>query len=500
MYILQNRGVFFCGLCALCGSISATMRLVPIGPNSISSRAKMLLAFLSLFALAVAIRWPLMGQSLWYDEMYTLIHYTSAPWHEIVAGQYSPNNHILFTVLAKLLSPDGGDVVDLTFWIRLPSLIAGAHAAVALGWPVWRSRPHHAALIALIATVHPWLVSFSGWARGYALMMLLAILSTNLLPTRKQIVNISYALALAAGLYTQPIAIALIPGHAFSIYLLRRDLLPTWFRSAALAGLLALLFYLPFFVGAGEYFSSPQKPSISYATFLNQTFRFAQAGDNIAGIAAVVTPLLILTCGGWLAWRNRLATPSVITFTVASIGGLLLPLLIRPLGEVRAMLWLIPLYCIGATAILTVPLRAPIFRAARATAAALLLAFLMLRCYTLWRTPTQPILDAVLVARDMVGNDQTPIVGLYMASLETRQLYGGLTHIAYQLDVDASGLPALRDIESHLAPTSKPVVIVFYESFLQRDQPPLWQYLQDHYALVQRLPGRISPAAIYRKK
>lgn len=460
----------------------------------------MLFAFFGLFALAVFIRLPLMSQSLWYDEMYSLINYISRPWDEVLAGQYSPNNHILFTVLAKLLCPANSTAVELTPLIRLPSLLAGSLAAVALAWPLWRSRPYHAALIALIAAVHPWLVSFSGWARGYALMMFLAILSTNLLPSGKQIVNIAYALALAAGLYTQPIAIALIPGHALSIYLLRRECLATWFRSATLAGLLAILLYLPFFVGAGEYFSSPQKPSISYGEFLNQTFRFAQAGDNVTGVAAIVTPLLILSAGVLLAWRNRLALPSLITFAVASIGGLLMPLAIPALGEVRAMLWLIPLYCIGAAAILTVPLRAPILRAARATAAALLLAFLMVRCYAIWRTPAQPILDAVLLARQIAGDEQTPIIGLYMASLETRQLYGGLTHIAYQLDPNPRSASALRDIESHLAPSTKPpLVVVFYESFLERDQPQLWQYLQDHYTLKARLPGRIAPAAIYRK-
>ena len=36
-------------------------------------------------------------------------------------------------------------------------------------------------------------------------------------------------------------------------------------------------------------------------------------------------------------------------------------------------------------------------------------------------------------------------------------------------------------------------VIVFYDAFLKRDQPALWQNLQRVYTPYAHLPGRVSP-------
>ena len=79
-----------------------------------------------IFILALLLRAPALGQSLWYDEIVTLFNYVLQPWSAIVKGQYSPNNHILFSLLAKLITPENGDVGDITILLRLPSFIAGA--------------------------------------------------------------------------------------------------------------------------------------------------------------------------------------------------------------------------------------------------------------------------------------------------------------------------------------------------------------------------------------
>ena len=61
---------------------------------------------LMIFILALLLRAPALGQSLWYDEIVTLFNYVLQPWSAIVRGQYSPNNHILFSLLAKLITPE----------------------------------------------------------------------------------------------------------------------------------------------------------------------------------------------------------------------------------------------------------------------------------------------------------------------------------------------------------------------------------------------------------
>ena len=78
-----------------------------------------------------------------------------------------------------------------------------------------------------------------------------------------------------------------------------------------------------------------------------------------------------------------------------------------------------------------------------------------------------------------------------MATAEARVVYDGIEAMAYEL-------PALRDVEDQ-AKDAAPVVVVFYESFLQRDQAVLYGYLRSNYALVQELPGRVSPTRIYRR-
>jgi len=59
----------------------------------------------AIIMLALLVRMAPLGQSLWYDEMVTLVNSVAQPWPSIVKGQYTPNNHILFSLLAKLVTP-----------------------------------------------------------------------------------------------------------------------------------------------------------------------------------------------------------------------------------------------------------------------------------------------------------------------------------------------------------------------------------------------------------
>ncbi len=151
----------------------------PVIPKTRQLRWRCRMAFGGVVLAAAALRLPVISQSLWYDEMYTLLNYILQPWERIVAGEYSPNNHIFFTLLAKLATPDTGDLAALqseiggiTVMIRLVSLLAGIALPVALAWGIRKEQPYQAILLAVIAAVHPWAIGLSGWARGYTLMML----------------------------------------------------------------------------------------------------------------------------------------------------------------------------------------------------------------------------------------------------------------------------------------------------------------------------------------
>jgi hypothetical protein len=469
----------------------------------------------TIAVIALLVRLPGIFQSLWYDEMVTWLSGISGPWEPIVAGRYSPNNHVLFSLLARLFVLEGAGVEEVARAIRMPSLLAGAMLPVALAWPLRRSHPMLALLVALVAAVHPWSVSLSGWARGYSLLLLLCVVSTALLPQRQQAVRWTYAVTLAAAMYTQPIALGVAVGHGAAMLLLRRDIFLTWLRSAAVAGAFTFCLYLPFLGEAGNYFQHNQKASISYLDLVTQAVRHAHAGDHAPGIAALVLPLVVMIGGGVVAWHRVAGGPEcppttdknvcptniramLLTFAVASVFALLVPLAVPSAGEVRAVLWLIPLYCLGAGAIIAAALPHPRLRWAGAAAGVILMIVLSLRTYDVLQMPGQPIREAIARTRQLAPAG-TRVIGVYMASAEARILYRGIDAIGYSADPDP-GLHVPPSIQDAEAASPSVVAVVFYESFIQRDQPELWTYLQEHYTLVERLPGRISPAALYVSK
>ncbi|MGA2499747.1 MAG: hypothetical protein ABSH20_18585 [Tepidisphaeraceae bacterium] len=468
---------------------------------------------LGLFAIiavvGLAIRLALVDQSLWYDEMVTLLQYVLQPWNVTVSGAYSPNNHVLFSLLAKLCNElTGGSVIALA--IRLPSVLAGCAAGILLAMPIRREHPRLALVLALLAVSHPWLVSFSGWARGYALLLCLCIAATQLLFSGRWR---WYVLAMTAALYTHPIAILVAVSHGIAILVLRRvppvsppaesgtrknrqqppvrtpaALLLPWLAAIAVTGVLAVGLYAPFFIGARSYFSQPHPASLSYLQFLGQSIRCVQAGDPLSGVAHLVIPLMVMGTGLCFAWSWVKLRPLIVTFGVASLLGALVPLFVAAAGETRSMLWLIPVYTLSVFGLVSLN------RGRVLVAVILPLGFFAMRAHDIRVCPAQPIREIIVDAR--VIADKRAVVGVYMASAEAQLVYG-LDAIAYTLDPQRD-LPALRTVET-LSP-SKPVLVVFYPEYLRRDQPELARYLGEHYQRVRVLPGRISPAEIWEPK
>jgi hypothetical protein len=465
-----------------------------------------LLIAAAIFVLALLIRFSPLSQSLWYDEMHTLGVYISQPWSQIVKGEYSPNNHVLFSLLAKLITPEAGDAADMTILVRLPSLLAGSLVPIALAWPLRRCCPKLALGIAIVGALHPWLISISAWARGYALLLLLAILATNLLPGRRRWLHWPYALLASLALYTQPLAILLIAAHGLAMLLVRRELFMTWFRSALLTGVLTFLLYLPFFQGARHYWSRPEQPSTSYPQFILGSLRTAYWGGDRGGTLPVIVSLIVFIGGAIAAKNNPHVGPQLLTFLFTSIFGLLVPLIIPLAGEVRAMLWLIPLYCICSVVLISQSLRSsPPLRWLGVAAFAVLIGCELAADHWVSSMPSQPIRDVFVIINPLAAQGK-PIIGIYMGAREGSVLYGNnnLMFFAYQLRPDspprADSLPSLLAVEARIAqtkPGQTPYALVFFDDFLRRDRPDLWLYLQQNYTPTKTLPGRLSPATIY---
>jgi hypothetical protein len=114
-----------------------------------------------------------LGNNLWYDEAYTLIHFVSQPWYRIVTDYSAPNNHIFFSLLLRpvyLLS-------DQEVPLRLP----GFAFAVGTLWCTFQIGKHFGgvvtgALATLWLGVTQMFLNYVLEIRGYGLSLFLTSL------------------------------------------------------------------------------------------------------------------------------------------------------------------------------------------------------------------------------------------------------------------------------------------------------------------------------------
>jgi hypothetical protein len=477
-------------------------------PGRVSgSPSRDVLVAVVLLAFALAVRVPLVGQSLWYDEMYTMLYYAGQPFKTILTS-FSPNNHVLYSLLARVSLLAGG--VNDTM-LRLPAILAGTLLPVVLAWPLRKDLPALAIILGLLAAVQPWLAAFSIEGRGYTLMLLLSILATQRLSAAVAKIDWAYILLLAAAVYTVPIALAIVLGHAVAVFIVHRTGLRRWLACVAIAAGIVGLLYLPLFPSMLRYRAAVHRPSLSYGQFLADLPRFLLMGwspreghwfsPNIPAVVAWIVAFGVIGGGIIIAFRRRILLPEVITFAVATVLSLLVPLLLPDAGEVRFAAWIIPLFLVSLSLLLTpspcllVPL-SPCFPAPssfrRFVAPSLLLILSAIPLIALWRIPAQPVYEAIAAAEDHVAESGGTIVGVYLSADEARAVYQPEPPMLVAYD-----LPALQRMEQE---RPKPLwAIVFYPQFLNRDRPELMQHLAANYQLVQRFDGRISPVILYRK-
>ncbi|MFQ3578328.1 MAG: hypothetical protein SNJ52_04890, partial [Verrucomicrobiia bacterium] len=153
---------------------------------------------LFLLALSVAMAWgaieriPKLGQSFGNDEEFAfrrLIHgqfhekdgaleFEARSWQETLFSNRASNNHILFTVLARLshetallLGLGGEDTINEAA-VRIPSLIAGLLSIPLIGVLLARCGFASAgAAAAFLLALNPWHLRYATEARGYAVML-----------------------------------------------------------------------------------------------------------------------------------------------------------------------------------------------------------------------------------------------------------------------------------------------------------------------------------------
>ena len=114
---------------------------------------------------------------LWYDEVYTLVHFVHRPWTEIVLDYSAPNNHIAYSLLVRPLWLLGAQPLEL----RLFSYALAVLTLVLMFVLAWRLAGREVAVwsTALLGLSQMYLIH-AIQVRGYGLSMLLVTALVNL--------------------------------------------------------------------------------------------------------------------------------------------------------------------------------------------------------------------------------------------------------------------------------------------------------------------------------
>ena len=214
------------------------------------TRARDLYILTGILLLALGLRVLGLNAPLWFDEVQTLGSHLRLDWSEMF-GSYEMNHHYFFNVKSKISIAMFG---EHPWAMRLPALLFG----VGTIWMIWVLArdlagvqiAHASAFLLAIQYHHIW---FSQNARGYTEMAFWGTLGTILflrgLERRDWRIWISYALVLAAGVFTHLTSLFLFASHG-AIWLLavvlRRQTLFLWPVIGFVAGLaITLALYAP---------------------------------------------------------------------------------------------------------------------------------------------------------------------------------------------------------------------------------------------------------------
>lgn len=437
------------------------------------------------FAARAVLSW----QSPWYDELYTIQHFVGGSWADVFWSQYSPNNHLLYSFIARLLH-EVTMSVDKQI-MRLPAEAAGLWIPWLLAAGYRRDNRPLALLIVACAMLNPWLLTFSSEARGYTLMLAMTLLATNLLGDAQGRVSWRYILAMSGAIMAVPIATLALPGHGVASLRRGRASAAKWLVSASAALLLCGLIYLPQLGGALGYFrtSHANEHGLSLMQLMPRVMWHAVAGFCVGpvGWGWAFLPVVVFLVA--IGWRLAAARDIVITCWVATVltWAVLSMVPLFP-GDVRILLWIIPLVSLGLASVVAWIVGNARARARLLAGAVAMLVVSGLAAIPVFRTPAQPIEDAVSWAWARCQDDNRYPIGAGLASLEAHSQFGALAGIAYDL-------PQLQSAEQ--AGANRIRLVIFHPYALTYADPQLWAYIQDHYTLEADLPGRVSDCQVF---
>jgi hypothetical protein len=318
-----------------------TSKEIPVQVSSerISRNSWLFLGLLSIVAFVLRV-WRL-DTDLWFDELLTLLNFVRLPWGDILTSLPDQNNHILFSLLAKLSVV----VFHESAWaVRLPSVVFGVLSL----WPLYllgrRIIGNREALLACaLATFSYHHVWFSQNARGYMALLFFSLLATWLwleaLERDAKAWWFAYAVAVTLGILSHLTMAFVVAAHIVVYtagYLLPWRTRTTQSREAdswnpffawALAGTMTLQLYalaLPEFLRIGLHEVSLESEWTSPMWVVRETLRSLQIGFPSAVLLLCGAAMFL---GGWInLWRRKWQTALLLVLPGILAGSVMLAL------------------------------------------------------------------------------------------------------------------------------------------------------------------------------
>jgi len=470
-----------------------------------------LLVLLAVCALAAFLRLWKLGTDLWLDELATLQVYGPATPLQVWTSYVGSNNHLLNTLLIKVLGAGFGYGEAV---VRLPAALFGIATVPLLarfGRRVASARVGIAA--ALLLAVSYQHVFFSQNARGYTAYLFFALLSTLLfaraLRDDRAASWAGYVASVGAGLASLLLSAFVVAAHGLvglGFVLARRrrggPVLPLLRRLTgvfALVGLVGLHLYAPIVPQVLAYEQAEYtKASVGYAPFSAELFRTLIAGlssglrpEVLVAVLAVGLPLGLLGLVR-LVRRAPAATLGVLLGPVLQLGYVVARgLSISP----RLFLLCLPVGILVAVAGLDAAAellarRVPGARGAfaLAVAAAALLSASSLRYY--YRYPKQDWRGALAHVESLREPDGLVVV-VHLAELGFRH-YGEQLGVAQDRDYVYTRDPASFDAAVASRPPERVFLVTTLTRILEIEQPEIAERIASDWEVERVFPGTLG--------
>lgn len=276
-----------------------------------------------------------MGEQLWYDEIHTVVTSVRQPLATILTHFPSNNDHVLYSALANLAISAFGD----TPWaVRLPAVVLGIVSIpllYLLGKQVTnRFEAAAAALLMALSYHHVW---YSQNARGYTILLCVALASTHLLLTglreRRAWPWLAFGVVAALGAYTHLTMVLAVVAMAgiVGLHLLveRRGFrLADWAMPAlgfGVAGLVTMALYAPLLGDMQAFFGDTSQgvKAASPAWALQELVRGLQVGYATGGVVLVVAAVFVVGCWSYLRQSPTILAlfvgPGLFVFAVSAL-------------------------------------------------------------------------------------------------------------------------------------------------------------------------------------